>query len=240
MMNDHQGSTWTEIVGVENVRDMRIGVAAGGTKRVSAASFHGMALAFITASPPVVGEVEDGMQFNAANYKLIPGTVFCAGTDCKVEEVAGVERLTGSWYFTPDLPKEWYVKNTSDEGVITYTPETLYARFGHWLVDDGSGNTMVNTFGSTLGNTTGIAVNVNTEADATTLTDTSASYRGPATGMSVEKTTNSDGEITEINSAAFIATVNLKRHSESLRHSEAPSRTSGAPPPMRTGRSNFR
>ena len=38
-MNDHQGSTWTEIVGVEKVRDMRIGVTGGGTKRVSAASF---------------------------------------------------------------------------------------------------------------------------------------------------------------------------------------------------------
>ena len=76
MMNDHQGSTWTEIVGVENVRDLRIGVAGGGTKRVSAASFDGMAVTFITASAPEAGAVADGMQFDAANYKNIAGTVF--------------------------------------------------------------------------------------------------------------------------------------------------------------------
>ena len=210
MMNDHQGSTWTEIVGVENVRDMRIGVAAGGTKRVSAASFDGMALTFITEDEPVVGEVEDGMQFNAANYKLIPGTVFCAGTDCKVEDVAGVERLTGSWYFTPGDPKEWYVKSTDMDGVVTYNMETLYAEFGHWLLDSNTdGNTEVDTFATSDAGTE-VALNVNPAPEATTLTDTSATYRGPATGMSVEKTTNTDGEITEINSGAFTATVNLK------------------------------
>ena len=217
MMNDHQGSTWAEIVGVENVRDMRIGVTGGGTKRVSAASFDGMAVAFITTNnpppPEVDAEIADGAQYDAANYKGIPGTVFCAGTDCMVEEVAGINTLTGSWYFAPGEPEDWYVKSTDDEGVTTYSLEMMYAKFGHWLTgdaNDGSGNTEVNTFALTPGNTEGIAFNVNTEADATTLTDTSASYRGPAVGMSVEKTTNSDGEITEINSGAFTATVNLK------------------------------
>ena len=64
-MNDHQGSTWTEIVGVENVRDMRIGAmtgGGGGTEVVKAASFAGMALTFITvAQPPAVDEeIADG------------------------------------------------------------------------------------------------------------------------------------------------------------------------------------
>ena len=201
----------------QKVRDMRIGVDGGGTKRVSAASFAGMAVAFITnndPAPPAVDEViADGAQYDLANYKGIEGTVFCAGTDCMVEDVAGIDTLTGSWYFTPDDPKEWYVKSTA-EGVTTYSVEMMYAKFGHWLTgdgDDGSGNTEVNTFAFTPGNTGMIDVTtVNTGDVATTLTDTSASYRGPAAGMSVEKTTNSDGEITEINSAAFIATVNLK------------------------------
>ena len=215
-MNDHQGSTWTEIVGVGKVRDMRIGVTGGGTKRVSAASFAGMAVAFITTdNPPEVDEeIADGAQYDLANYKGILGTVFCAGTDCKVEDVAGIDTLTGSWYFTPGMSEEWYVKSTDDEGVTTYSIEMMYAKFGHWLTsdaNDGIGNTEVNTFAFTPGNTNGIDVEmVDTGDDATTLTDTSASYRGPAAGMSVEKTTNSDGEITEINSAAFIATVNLK------------------------------
>ena len=84
--------------------------------------------------------------------------------------------------------------------------ETLYARFGHWLtgVDNEA---EVNTFATSAGGTT---VNLTVMADGDALKDTSASYRGPAAGMSVEKTTDSDGEITEINSAAFTATVNLK------------------------------
>ena len=208
-MNDHQGSTWTEIVGVENVRDMRISVTDGGTKRVSAASFDGMPLAFITGTPrpEVDAEINDGAQYDTANYEGIDGTVFCAGTDCMVEEVAGVERLTGSWYFTPEKPKEWYVEMTVEvdgDDVTTWEAETLYARFGHWL-DDATGTT-VNTFAVVApGGGTDVELDVTED-----LTDTSARYRGPAVGMSVEKTTSSDGEITEINSAAFVATVNLK------------------------------
>ena len=37
-MNDHQGSTWEEIVGAANVSDKRIGVNGGGTTVVKAAS----------------------------------------------------------------------------------------------------------------------------------------------------------------------------------------------------------
>ena len=102
-MNDHQGSTWTEIVGVEKVRDMRIGVTGGGTKRVSAASFDGMALTFITVDEPAVDEeIADGAQYNDANYKGILGTVFCAGSDCMVEGEMDSETLTGSWLSTAE------------------------------------------------------------------------------------------------------------------------------------------
>ena len=208
-MNDHQGSTWEEVVGAANVNDMRID-RGDGTKVVKAASFARMAVDSITTSPPAVGdEVTDGTEYDTANYMGIPGTVFCAGTDCKVEDVDGVVTLTGSWYFTPTDGKEWYV-GTTVAGVTTYAAETLYARFGHWLAES-VGNNVVNTYAMTGGNTSGIDLTtVNTGEGATTLTDTSASYRGPAAGMSVHQTTNADGEITEIDSAAFTATVNLK------------------------------
>ena len=80
-------------------------------------------------------------------YKGIPGTVFCAGSDCAVvmcsttsdaavDVVSRVKKLTGSWYFTPEQ-RRW--SGTSGQhaltGVTTYSPETLYAQFGHWLVD---------------------------------------------------------------------------------------------------------
>ena len=208
--NDHQGSTWAEIVGAANVVEKRIGRTGGGTEVVSAASFAGMTLGSITVGPPAAGaEITDGMQYNDANYKGIPGRVFCAGSDCMVEGDADSETLTGSWYFTPTNGDEWYVQLMAD---ADYTVENMYVRFGHWLDLDADGpNTEVKTFAMTGGNMTGVDVNtVNTGDDATALTDTSASYRGPAAGMSVEKTTNTDGVITEINSAAFTAMVNLK------------------------------
>ena len=210
-MNDHQGMTWEEVVGAANVNDMRVD-RGEGTKVVKAASFAGMPLSSITGSPPTAGdEVTDGTEYETANYMGIPGTVFCASTDCKVEDVDGVDTLTGSWYFTPTDGDEWYI-GTTTAGVTAYAPETLYARFGHWLADTNvDDNAEVNTYAMTGGNTSGIDVTtVNTGAEATTLTDTSASYRGPAAGMSVHQTTDSDGMITDMDSAAFTATVNLK------------------------------
>ena len=103
----------------------------------------------------------------------------------------------------------------TDDGVTTYAVETMYARFGHWLsantTDAEYGRAMVNTYAMTGANTGGLDVTtVNTGEDAKTLTDSSATYSGTAAGMSVEKTTDSDGEITDIQSGAFTATVGLK------------------------------
>ena len=215
VMNDHQGQTWEEIVGTANVVDKRIAIAAvgSGTEVVSAASFAGMPPTSIPGGPALNAVIVDGTQYPMASYKGILGTVFCAGSDCMVEYVADTDTLTGSWYFTPNEPKDWYVKSTDGEGVTTYMEETYYVRFGHWLIENdvsGVKVTGVNTFATTGIENTGDVTNVNTGEGAATLTDTSASYRGPAAGMSVEKTTNTDGDITEINSAAFTATVNLK------------------------------
>ena len=208
MMNDHQGSTWAEIVGT--VVDKRIAVTDNGgtgTKAVKAALIEGQmgtdVHTTLTATGGTDGKYADGVQVPESDQNGIPGTAFCGGDDCEVDE-DGV--LTGSWYFTPTDPKQWYVEMTNDDTDVTiWEVETLYARFGHWLVDDAG--TGVNTFANSAGGTT---VNLLVSTTDDTLMDTSASYRGPAVGMSVEKTTSSDGEITEINSAAFVATVNLK------------------------------
>ena len=214
-MNDHQGSTWEEIVGAANVSDKRI-AEGGGTMVVKAASFAGMALDSFTGSPPAVGEIDDGAQFDTATYNGIPGTAFCAGSDCEVSEVDADDddesTLTGSWYFTPTSPMVWYAGTTDAvTGVTTYLPEDLYAQFGHWLEDDQNNDTAeVMTYARTDGNTRDLVLTVNTEVDAAELTDTSASYRGPAAGMSVYQTVNMDGTINTMQSAAFTATVNLE------------------------------
>ena len=212
-MNDHTGMTWEEIVGSANVKDMRIadGVT-GNNKQVKAASFAGMTLATITdGTPPTLGgDVVDGMQF-VGLYSEIPGTVFCAG-DCKVETVDETDTLTGSWYFTPDSPKAWYL-GTTEDGVTTYAAEDLYATYGHWVSvsDDAAALATVNTYSRTDGNVTGVddVATVNTGEDATTLTDTSATYRGDAVGMSVHKTFDTDAMQTSIASGAFTATAVL-------------------------------
>ena len=41
---------------------------------------------------------DDGAETTGANYDGIPGTVYCLGTDCKVDSNG---KLAGSWYFTP-------------------------------------------------------------------------------------------------------------------------------------------
>ena len=211
-MNDHQGSTWAEIVGT--VVDKRIAVTGTGTKAVKAALIEGQTGTDVHDDLTAMGGTDDtakyadGVQFAGSEQNGIPGTAFCGGDDCEVDEDGD---LTGSWYFTPDDPEEWYVEMTDEETDVTmYVAELMYARFGHWLTGDASDNAEVNTFANTLGNTNGIDVTTVNTGEETTLRDTSANYRGPAAGMSVEKTTNTDGEITEINSAAFTATVNLK------------------------------
>ena len=98
-MDDHQGKTWAEIVG--ETMKMRIAGAADTTTEVDAASVDGMTL---TSMQPPAEEVVDGTQVTQGiDYKGIPGTVFCAGSDCAVDGDADneVATLTGSWYFTP-------------------------------------------------------------------------------------------------------------------------------------------
>ena len=202
-MDDHQGMTWAEIVGDDNLSDMRIAVTGGGTRPVKAASVAGMdASAAIPVNTPA-NAVADGTEFtNAVNgsaWQGVPGTVFCAGSDCGVSAEGA---LTGSWFFTPDLPMESYI--AADDG-MGYGPETLYARFGHWLtVVTGSGETTVHAYASTaaMGNPA-------LAAPAGDLTESSANYAGKAAGMSVHMTFDDQGARTGISSGAFTADVSL-------------------------------
>ena len=205
-MNDHQGHTWAEIVGAANVAKMRIAATDTTTEEVDVASIAGMTGTDVNASLTVDsgvnsdGTYADGTQTAASDYNGIPGTAICAGSDCEVDEDG---KLAGSWFFAPTAGDVFYLGMT-DEGVTTYSPETLYAQFGHWLtVDADGGEATINRYAFT--GATGTVV----LADNDDLAG-SAIYAGPAAGMSVYKTVNSDSTINTIDSAAFTATVNLK------------------------------
>ena len=148
------------------------------------------------------------------NYKGIRwyGFLQPAG-DCNVD-VAG--DLTGSWYFTPDSGDTWYTGTTTG-GVTTYSAETLYVRFGHWLTQAGVPLvTTINTYAMTGAGTTVVTdydiATVNTAANATTLTDSSAKYSGMAAGMSFHNQVDADGMVVAgtRQSGAFTADVNLE------------------------------
>ena len=152
-------------------------------------------------------DVADGTQEAAnINYKGVPGTVFCNGGDCAVEEVMDDEgeaitdmrKLVGSWYFTPTSPMEYYVADADNEG--SYTAETLFASYGHWLVpNDADNEWTVNTFAMSGG---GTDVNLAEGTETDMLTD-SAEYSGEAAGMSVYKSDDN------IDSGRFTADVTL-------------------------------
>ena len=202
-MDDHLGMTWAAIVGDGNLREMRIAMTGGGTRPVQAASAAGMdASAVIPVNTPA-NAVADGTELsNALNgsvWQGIPGTVFCAGADCGVSAEGA---LTGSWYFTPDQPMAPYV---AADDAMGYRPETVYARFGHWLtVVAGSGETTVHAYASTAAmGSPGLG------APSGDLTESSASYAGKAAGMSVHRSFDDQGARTGISSGAFTADVSL-------------------------------
>ena len=77
--DDHIGKTWAEIVGADNIKEMRLDTDdANDTDVFESASFAGMPLSSI-GTPPEVGKVEDGREFSDASYMGIPGTAFLRG-----------------------------------------------------------------------------------------------------------------------------------------------------------------
>ena len=219
-MNNHVGSTWADIVGAGNITKMRIATTDAdntiATDEVDAASIVDQPASFVTTVEDLTGMgLEDGAQ-HVGTYKGIPGMVFCAGDDCAVATMGADEdltqTLTGSWYFTPDEGDEWYVRNAAD---TEYMAETLYARFGHWLAENGADNTLtdINTYamgGAGADTNTGSLILTVSETEDT-LMDTSATYTGKAAGMSLHKEFDGQGAIVpgSLQSAAFTADVEL-------------------------------
>jgi hypothetical protein len=201
-MNDRLGMTWREIVGSDHVMSKRITSADNQTRTVEAASLAGMAADSASSSMAPSSGVDDGKEFDDASYKGIAGTSFCAGTDCSVDSDGN---LVGSWYFTPDNKDEYYVKTAADG--MKYEAETLFAEFGHWLVQNDEGTeTTINFYASTDANKIGLVTDVND-----TLTDSSATYTGTAAGMSLHKELDGDGVVVSgtLHSGAFTADVKL-------------------------------
>ena len=219
-MNDRVGMTWAEIVG--DTQKMRIANTATDTNEVDAASIAGMTITS-TQTATTAGEMEaDGTQVGAT-YKGIPGTAFCVGSDCVVEEVpdpdnpgnnlTGVRKFAGTWFFTPTSPMQDYVKDGE-----AYTAETMFATFGHWLTsadpqstpDDPSDDLWtVNTFANSEITTTSRGDWNTVNASGDSLTDTEATYSGSAVGMSVRKMPNAAGDGQDIDSGRFMADVEL-------------------------------
>ena len=203
MMRDPvTGMMFAEIVG-DMLMDRQISTGATDpvdTRSVKVASIAGMTPMSVFGTPTLPDDAGvNGSETSTedTNYKGIPGTVICGGTDCKLTE----GKLAGSWYFAPTSPKVYY---KLDADGTMYEPE-VYAQYGHWL-SMANGDVTVNTFARLLGvpdqameNGNGLGGTVTGEA----------MYSGKAAGMSVHETFDSDDVVTAIESGAFTADVAL-------------------------------
>ena len=210
VMNDADeigAKTWAQIVGDANIVDARIGAANNATTAVKAMSVDGMTL----TNAQDAGAIDDGMQAEGT-YKGIAGTVFCNGADCMVEAVedaegdaiANMRKLVGSWYFTPDLPKELWVAGAT---AGTYVVATQYARYGYWLEFNADGVATVNTYAASGSILTDMQTANDEDLNLAGEEGSSvtASYTGDAVGLSV--TTDADGNA--VASGRFDADVSL-------------------------------
>lgn len=209
--SDAQGMTWAEIGGSDLV-DKRIAATGGGTMEVKAKSVAGMTAGTLglNAAPAIA----DGTEV-PGTYKGIAGTLFCAGSDCKVEGTgafnATTHRLTGSWYFTPSAPSMTTYLAGTGTAAGTYSVEAVtdYVRYGYWLsvasaTDD---TTTINRYVSGPDAQTGAVYGV--DSDVTAFKDATARYQGNALGMSVVQTFDSMGKEVSRASGGFTADVSL-------------------------------
>ena len=204
-MDDHQGMTWKMIVGADNVMMKRLGL---NNAEVQVASIAGM-----TATDSITSFNADSLPTaigSPGTYMGIPGTVYCLGDDCEVDDNGN---LAGSWYFSPTSEDVYYEMVGT---ATTYSAEANYARYGYWLTVDASGVATLNTYatGGVDGVTSATGVDVatvNRLPDATTLTDEQATYRGTAVGISLHKAIDGQGNPVDgsLSSGAFQANVML-------------------------------
>lgn len=219
MVNDATGMTFATIVGEENLVDMRVAGAVGGTRVVEAVSVDGMKTMDLFGKVPNSIANADGTEFDAdVEYMGIPGLLFCAGDDCMVEGTGDAQELTGSWYVAADNPMHYYVKPADDPATAdvdesrAYQRDTMYAIWGHWLTVANNGEATVTTF-ARAGIENGAPADPGSWAAADPadahLNGTTATYSGMAAGRSVHRTTDPDGVVTDIQSGNFMADVVL-------------------------------
>ena len=210
-MDTNLGMTWAMVVGEDKLMDSRLGdnnanVKIASVAGMTASKLHGTALSD-DGGPAGDGKYADGAITESSNYMGIPGDVYCLGADCEVDSDG---KLVGSWYFTPQHPKVYYIKNpvAAMAEATPYVAETLYAVFGHWLTPVANDAWAVHTYAEGKGGVLFDLTTVNA-ATATTLKDTSATYSGTAAGMSVRKMDKADGKGQDIDSGRFTAKVEL-------------------------------
>ena len=99
----------------------------------------------------------------------------------------------------------------ASDDATTYTPDNMFATYGHWLVvvDSTTGEATVNTYAFSGAPTSGLAFDVDPASTEASLRASTAEYSGSAAGRSVHKTLNSDGKVTDIQSGRFMADVML-------------------------------
>ena len=208
-IKQHDGSkigamTWAEIVGADKLSpqplgDMFASVMVASIAGMTATDVHDVDLS-ATKGEDGGNMYVDGDQTKSAMYNGIPGTVYCLGADCSVDDKG---KLAGSWYFTPTSPVELYVGDPAEAG--SYMVANQYARYGYWLTYNPVGAaTVVNTYAAAGAgadtNTMDLDLGVGSDMNPVT-----ARYSGPAVGISVMN----DDEGAAMASGHFDATVNL-------------------------------
>ena len=193
--SDIEAMTWEQIMAGYNRTVMDVRRFENSTiSEVKAASADGRKVSDFLAedeTAPTVGDHADGIFFSSTR-RGIDGTVFCGGTDCKVDDD---DVMTGSWYFTPDLLTALYVAGEGDAYMIA----TMYARYGYWLTYNTDGDASgVSTYAA-VGNTNTNTENMNLAGEGDPAADVTATYTGDAVGISVRDKA----------SGQFTASVNL-------------------------------
>ena len=205
--------TWAQIVGEDNVMDVRR-LDDNAISQVKAMSVMGSMASGLAAENATLpndsdSDATNGIQNNDgamydAMYKGIAGTVFCAGNDCGRD---GDGNLTGSWYFTPGDTDELFVMGTGG----SYMVATMYARYGAWLTYAGETDANpngVSMYAAATANTTRLDL----EQGGTPAADVTARYTGKAAGISVHN--KASGRFTaDVNLTAKFAAIPTLRGS---------------------------
>ena len=196
------GGTFSDIVSGVVTRDI-----GPGNRMKEVVSIAGMDPAKVWAGGPDISNPEDGAVVggtqSAANYRGIPGDVYCLASSGCTTGTDG--KLEGPWFFTPTNPMAKYVMKA---GAETYSEE-MFAYFGYWLrMNDNPAGLALTTFAAPGGPGTNM-VNLSLEPD-TGEKSTSATYTGKAAGLSLTKDRKSDGSgFRNHKSGSFTAEVTL-------------------------------